>query len=264
MKNPKILVYVSSATRVPHVEGGSHEVGVYLGELVEPLEPLYRAGYEFGFVSPDGNTLTLDKSSLSLALWGFSKKKRQNALDFVETLNTLGMDDPMKLSDLLQDTTTLASYDVLFIPGGHAPMTDVLHKNWMESGELNQDTGELLRHFHENKKITSLICHGPAALGAAPVIDGKWLYDGYNMTCVPMSAEWLTEDKPLMKNTGGHMPDYPKKILKRNGGVIKNTLMGLSIVVEDRELITGQDPFAAKELGKKLKAKIEHSVANQH
>ncbi|MEE8388804.1 MAG: type 1 glutamine amidotransferase domain-containing protein [Acidiferrobacterales bacterium] len=260
MKKPKVLAYVSSATRVPHVEGGSHETGVYLGELVEPLMPLHEAGYEIDFISPDGNTATIDPSSLSLSLWGLSKKKRQKALDFLDTLNSLGLAKPMKLSDLLKDQQKLETYNVLFIPGGHAPMTDILHKNWLESDELNAETGELLQHFHDNNKITSMICHGPAALGAAPVIDGKWIYDGYKMTCVPMFAEWLTEDKPLMKNTGGHMPDYPKKLLKRNGGDMKNTLMGRSLVIEDRELLTGQDPFAAKELGKKLKAKIERAM----
>lgn len=260
MKTPKILVYVSSATKIPHVEGGHHETGVYLGELVEPLEPLHKAGYEIEFVSPDGKTLTIDEGSLSLALWGLSTKKRQRAIEFLETLNSMGLEKPMKLSDLLKDEDKLNSYDVLFIPGGHAPMTDILHKNWMESGELNKETGELLLHFHQNNKITSLICHGPAALGAAPTVNGKWLYEGYKMTCVPMFAEWITEDKPFMKNTGGHMPDYPKIILRRSGGVVKNTLMGMSLVVEDRELITGQDPFAAKELGRKLKAKIDRSL----
>ena len=33
-----ILVYVSSAKTVPYKEGGSHAVGVFLGELTEPLE----------------------------------------------------------------------------------------------------------------------------------------------------------------------------------------------------------------------------------
>ena len=35
-----ILVYVSSARAVPFREGGSHAVGVFLGELTEPLEPI--------------------------------------------------------------------------------------------------------------------------------------------------------------------------------------------------------------------------------
>jgi hypothetical protein len=34
-------------------------------------------------------------------------------------------------------------------------------------------------------------------------------------------------------------------------------LLGRSLIVEDRELITGQDPMAARELGIKLRAKIE-------
>ena len=71
-----------------------------------------------------------------------------------------------------------------------------------------------------------------------------------------MAAEYLTEDIPFF-GIGGHMPDYPVRILERLGGVVKTKMLSLSNVVDDRELITGQDPYSAKELGEKLLAKIE-------
>jgi len=73
-----------------------------------------------------------------------------------------------------------------------------------------------------------------------------------------MAAEWLKEDIPFF-NIGGHMPDYPVHILKRLGGVVHTKMLSKSNVVEDRELITGQDPYSAKELGDKLLAKIERT-----
>ena len=45
MTKAKILVYTSSATRIPLKEGNTHDVGIFLGELAEPLEPLVEAGH---------------------------------------------------------------------------------------------------------------------------------------------------------------------------------------------------------------------------
>ena len=80
------------------------------------------------------------------------------------------------------------------------------------------------------------------------------------MTCVSMAAEKLTEDVPFC-NIGGHMPDYPVRILERLGGNVHTKVLGVSNVVEDRELMTGQDPCSAKELGEKLLQRIERELA---
>ncbi len=257
MAKSKVLVYTSSATKIPLKEGGTYDVGIFLGELVDPIQPLIEAGHEIEFVSPDGKGCIIDKKSYNLTNWGLSKKRMEHAKHFFETkLDELGINNPLKLSELLKDKEKLNSYDVLFIPGGHAPMTDVLHNNWLVNNDLNNETGELLLHFHNNKKITAAICHGTAVLGAAPLINNKWIYEGYNMTCVSMAAEYLTEDIPFF-GIGGHMPDYPVKILEKLGGKVKTKMLSRSNVIDDRELITGQDPYSAIELGEKLLAKIE-------
>jgi putative intracellular protease/amidase len=254
----KVLVYVSSATAVPYREGGQHNVGVFLGELTEPLEPIIKAGHELIFMSPDGNPPHIDKNSYRLLYWGFNKSRVKHADTIKKQLDNLGMSKPHKVSDIIKEG--LDQYDVLFIPGGHAPMTDILYKNWLKGEDLNEETGLVLKHFHDNQKITALICHAPSALGAAPSENGKWIYEGYKMTCVTMFAELLIEDIPPFKVMTGHLPDYPAKILERKGGVLQNKIIPmLSNVVEDRELITGQDPYAAVELGEKLLQKMSRN-----
>ncbi|MBL1220248.1 type 1 glutamine amidotransferase domain-containing protein [Chryseobacterium sp. L7] len=258
MRRNKILVYTSSATKIPLKEGGTHNVGIFLGELVDPIEPLIEAGHEIEFVSPDGKGCIIDEKSYNLSNWGLSKKRMEHAKRYFDTkLQDLGIGSPQKLSDLLNDKEKLNSYDVLFIPGGHAPMTDVLHTDWLVNNNYNKETGKLLFHFHNNNKITAAICHGSAALGSAPFVNDKWIYDGYNMTCVSMAAEYITEDIPFF-GIGGHMPDYPVKILERLGGIVHTKMLSLSNVINDRELITGQDPYSAKELGEKLLDKIKN------
>jgi hypothetical protein len=79
------------------------------------------------------------------------------------------------------------------------------------------------------------------------------------MTCVSLLADRLTEDLPFFNN-GGHMPDYPRPMLERNGGKVSNVMLGKSYVVEDRELITAQDVMSGKEMGAKLLKKIERYI----
>lgn len=257
----KILVYVSSATNVPIKEGGTSEAGIFLGELTEPLMPIHEAGHEFIFITPDGQTPTIDKNSYNIMNWNFSKKRLTKAINFLETLKGLGLNAPLKANSVIDDEESLNSFDGIFIPGGHAPMTDIVFSNWLKSNELNQETGKLLHHFHEKNKPTVAICHGVAALAAAPEMDGKWPYDGYSMTCVTMIVEWLSEDMPFLKTMKGHMPDYPTPMLERKGAMLKQQKIPLlSRVVEDRELLTGQDPFSAQELGQRFKNKIENYI----
>jgi putative intracellular protease/amidase len=251
----KILVYTSSADRIPNRKGGHNKTGTWIPEITHPLTPLYDAGYEFDFATPDGKPCVIDEGAKSLMHWRFSRRRRNIALEFIERLNAKGLTKPMKISGVLANHVLLNSYDALFIPGGHAPMTDVLHKNWIASNDLNEETGQLLQHFHDRGKPTALICHAPAALGAAPYVSGKWTYNGYTMTCVSMFADHLAD-----LYTGGRPPDYPKRILERHGGTVLNSLLGRSFVVEDRELICAQDPFGGEELGEKLLRKIRRYV----
>jgi putative intracellular protease/amidase len=254
----RILVYTSSTDRIPNRKGGSTKTGTWLPEITHPLTPLYDAGYEFDFTTPDGKPCVLDEKAKVLLHWRFSRQRLNTALAFIERLNEKGFSKPMKISGVLADPALLDSYDALFIPGGHAPMTDVLHKNWFASNELNEETGQLLQHFHDRGKATALICHAPAALGAAPYVGGKWIYDGYNMTCVSMFTDRLAD-----LFTGGRPPDYAKRILERHGGKVHNAPLGRSLVVEDRELICAQDPFGGEELGAKLLRKIRRYVEDK-
>jgi putative intracellular protease/amidase len=251
-----ILVYSSSADRIPHRKGGTTPTGTWLPEVTLPLTPLESAGFEFAFATPDGRPCIIDPGARALVHWGFSPARRRAALDFLERLNQRGFDRPMRISEVLASPTLLDSYDALFIPGGHGPMTDILHRNWIVSDELNADTGRLLRHFHETGKPTALICHAPAVLGAAPYLDGRWIYHGYNMTCVSMLADHIAD-----LYTGGRPPDYPARILERHGAIVHNSILGRSLVVEDRELICAQDPFAGEELGNRLLQKVRRYVS---
>jgi putative intracellular protease/amidase len=226
---------------------------------VAPLQPLAEAGHTLCFATPDGKPCVIDETSKHLFFWRFSPARRARALAFAERLKSMGFGKPNRIGDIVADAATLASFDALFVPGGHAPMTDLVFADWRKDNELNGATGALLAHFHAAGKPTALICHAPAALAAAPHVGGKWIYDGYRMTCVSMLADRLLEDVPLF-NAGGHMADYPQRMLERAGGKVSTVMLGVTHVVEDRELLTAQDHMSAQAMGAALLQKIERYV----
>src|SRR6266540_1803979 len=123
------------------------------------------------------------------------------------------------------------------------------------------NSGSRTRSRWRRSPTTGLICHAPAALAAAPRIDGRWIYDCYRMTCIKTAVDRMLEDMPLVRRFQGHIKEYPTEILVAAGAKIEQTKLpaGKKVVV-DRELITGQDPYSAKAMGKAFVDKVFRAV----
>ena len=118
----------------------------------------------------------------------------------------------------------------------------------------------MLRHFHAEAKTTAFLCHGPVALTAAmpkakefrqALVDGDadgaaaaaagWQYAGYRMTVFSDDEEKWAEQNIL---DGDGVEFNPADALAAAGGTVETKEMFKSHVVQDRELITGQNPFS--------------------
>ena len=107
--------------------------------------------------------------------------------------------------------------------------------------------GSLLHKAHERAMPTVSICHGPSTLLAATKTAGKaFPYAGYKAVCFTAATDRFT---PLLGYLPGRMPWHPAAKLAEHGVTITNYVERGSICV-DRELITGDSPFAANQLGK--------------
>lgn len=129
--------------------------------------------------------------------------------------------------------------------------------------------GRLLADFHQRNKTTALVCHGPIALlSMLPDADGfvaklesgampatpKWIYSGYQMTVISNQEE--EQAKPLLG--GGEMKFYPQTALQQAGAQFSSsTTPWTGHVVMDRELITGQNPASALEVGQRLVERLK-------
>jgi putative intracellular protease/amidase len=247
----KVLVLVSSGHGLPLKDGKVYTgAGYYLNELTVPVRALMKEGYEITFANPKGNTPQMDVHSAVADFFGGDEAKLQDYLKFRDTLT--GLESPTRISDVI--ASGLDQYDAVFVPGGHGPMMDLLD---------DPDAGTVLRHFHKTSKPTAVLCHGPISLLSAlpnskEVVDALaagdtagarakaqgWIYSGYKMTIFSTAEEQQRE--PL--EIGGKVLFYPDFALRTAGGDVSVVEPWKSHVLQDRELISGQNPFSDQAL----------------
>ena len=155
-----VLVLLSDEAVLDLKGGKQFATGFYANELMQPVKKLIDAGHtlmaQLKITSADASPVV---SLARVAQQGYEK------------------------------------YDAVFVPGGHAPMQDLVR---------SPQVGQLLAHFHANGKPTALVCHGPAALVAAMKQPGRfvaalekgaaakaeqWAYAGYKMTVLSNAEE---------------------------------------------------------------------------
>ncbi|MGA9355624.1 MAG: type 1 glutamine amidotransferase domain-containing protein [Terriglobales bacterium] len=251
----KVLVLVSSGRGLPLKDGKVYKgAGYYLNELTVPVRALMKEGYEITFANPKGNTPQVDVNSEVAGFFGGDAAKLEDYMLFRDGLT--GLRDPSRISDVI--TSGLDQYDAVFVPGGHGPMIDLLD---------DPDAGTVMRHFHETSKPTAVLCHGPisllsalpnskefvAALSAGDAAGARakaqgWIYAGYKMTIFSTAEEQQRE--PL--EIGGKVLFYPDFALSTAGGDVSVLAPWSSYVLQDRELISGQNPFSDEALLKLL------------
>ncbi|KAI0747660.1 ThiJ/PfpI family protein [Daedaleopsis nitida] len=240
----KVLIILSDANQfaLKKPDGSlSHEdTGVFLTELAKPLGQILDAGYEVVFASPTGKTPSVDPLSESLLVYfgkWWEKRKDQELLRRTDI--EVGFRSPRPFSSISDEE--LRSFDGVFIPGGHAPISDL--------GD-NPELGRILCHFHNEHKATAVICHGPYALLStkfAPNSAG-FAYKGYKLT------SWSdAEEKLVEKMKGGEVPSKVETTLREEGAEML-TGMGKKMggITVDREVVSGANPMAANALGTKF------------
>ncbi|MGP3732582.1 type 1 glutamine amidotransferase domain-containing protein [Streptomyces sp. GDS52] len=224
----KVLFVVTGATYLVLKDGTRYATGYWAEEFAQPYKAITEAGHEVVVATPDGVTPTVDMMSLRPAMAG----GEEGALELEAVIRSAEvMRRPIKLSDVrLQD------YDAVYLPGGHGPMQDL---------SVDADAGRILTGQLASGKPLAIVCHAPAAM-LATRIHGESPFKGYRVTGFTNEEEeavgladrtqWLLEDE-----------------LKEKVGVeYSRGEMWKPYVVEDRNLITGQNPHSAEVLAERL------------
>lgn len=244
MASKKLLIIVSDADSFPlHNTGKEGKTiqqnsGFFLSELAKPLQKFLEAGYEVTFASPEGKEPTPDPLSTSLAAFAGNWYERQREQELIEKMKREnGFSRPRKFSEI--SDSELEQYSGVFIPGGHAPLSDL--------GD-NPELGRILLHFHQSKKATGALCHGPwAFLSTKYGPGGEFAYKGYKLTC------WSDVEEGLMETVFRGEIDKCESTLRENGAeMVEGVAKSLGSITVDREVVTGDNPLSANAIGDKM------------
>ena len=258
----KVLVILSSASTLEIRDGKTFKTGFYLDELVVPLRKIVAAGFSPVFANPKGNAVSFAPDSNNAMFFCGDDGARAEAVRYVQGLAELQA--PKTFSQILEGG--LDAYVGVFIPGGHAPLQDL--------GQ-DLDLGTILKAFHQASKPTAVLCHGPIALvstvldpvgfhqamaasdwQAASGLAAGWPYAGYRLT-VFSSAE----ESNLEGMVGGRLLYHASDALAQAGAHVDRVAAFHANVIEDRELVSGQQPFSSHELGDAFVAKLQAATA---
>lgn len=257
----KVLVVMSSAQELDLREGKKYQTGYYLNEFVVPYRKLVESGYEPVIANPNGDQPAMDGNSNNAMFFGGDDAARAEALKYAESIEQLKR--PKTLASVVAEGTE--GYAGLFIPGGHAPMADLI---------TDKNLGKILVSFHSTDRPTGIICHGPIVLlSALPdpdafvqsliTNDGKanslaqgWPYAGYRLTVFSTGEEQALEGP---NGLGGYVQFYPVNALAEAGAHVDSVANWHSNVIVDRELVTGQNPMSAPAFADALIEKLNAS-----
>lgn len=208
-KSAKILMVV---TNTDHFDE-HHKTGVWFEEFAIPYLAFEKEGYFVTVASLKGGKAPLDPAS-------------DNLIDDIKW---------NKAKKALEDTTPLESidytfYDAIVLPGGHGPMFDLAKSELL---------GEIVSFFDEKKKIIAAVCHGPAGLLTAEK-DGKPFVSGRTLTA-------FTNEEEIAYKKDQLTPFMLEDALVERGAVFENGGVGAVNVIQDGNLITGQN-FQSAEL----------------
>lgn len=224
----KILMVLTSHSALGNT---GKKTGFWLEEFAAPYYVFKDAGAEVVLASPAGGQPPLDPKSdlpdFQTALTARFKtdKVAQNALANTVKLETVSQED----------------FDTVFYPGGHGPLWDLAESS---------TSIELIESFNRAGKPVAFVCHAPGVLRHVKNNQGELLIKGRNVTGFTNSEEdavelthvvpFLIEDEFIA--AGAHYSKGPD---------------WMPYIVEDGNLITGQNPASSEAVAAALLKKVQ-------
>ncbi|MGW3109240.1 type 1 glutamine amidotransferase domain-containing protein [Streptomyces sp. NPDC001100] len=224
----KVLFVVSGATYWVLKDGSRYATGYWAEEFAAPYKAITEAGHDVVVATPNGVTPNVDMMSLRPSMAG----GEQGALELEQIIRSAEvMRRPLQLSDV-----RLEDYDAVYLPGGHGPMSDL----WLDA-----DVGRILTAQLASGKPLAIVCHGPASI-LATRIHGKSPFNGRRITC-------FTDEEEEAVGLASSAPWLLETELKEKIGVdFSRGEIWKPYMVEDQNLITGQNPASAAVLAERL------------
>lgn len=222
-KNMKVLFVLTSHDKLGDT---GKKTGFWVEEFASPYYTLLDKGATITIATPKGGAAPIDPSSDSPdAATEATERFDKDADAKAKIANT------NKLSDMNAD-----DFDAVFYPGGHGPLWDLAN---------DKTSIALIEKFNSQNKPVAFVCHAPAALKGVKNVDGTPLVKGKKVT-------GFTNTEEAAVGLTDVVPFLVEDMLKENGGIYSKKDDWAVYVLQDGNLITGQNPASSELVAEKL------------
>lgn len=219
----KILMVLTSHSRLGNT---GEKTGFWLEEFAAPYYTFKDAGATITLASPLGGQPPLDPKS---------------DIPETQTEDTQRFKNDPAAQKILAHTLKLgevsaSDFDAVFYPGGHGPLWDLAE---------DPSSIALIEATLAAGKPIALVCHAPGVLRRVKATNGQSVVQGKTVTGFTNTEEQaagLTEIVPFLV----------EDMLKKNGGDYSKAADWKPYVVQDGQLITGQNPASSAPAAKEL------------
>ncbi|PLV63719.1 type 1 glutamine amidotransferase domain-containing protein [Erwinia sp. B116] len=219
----KILMVLTS-----HAELGNtgKKTGFWLEEFAAPYFVFKDAGAEVVLASPAGGQPPLDpKSDLPEFQTPMTERFKVDSAAQQALANTVKL-----------ETINQQDFDSVFYPGGHGPLWDLAE---------SATSIALIESFNRAGKPIGFVCHAPGALRHVKAANGAPLIQGKRVTGFTNGEEAAVELTDVV-------PFLIEDEFIRLGAHYQKGPDWAPFVLEDGNLITGQNPGSSEDVAKAL------------
>lgn len=215
-----ILFIVTSTNKTGK---GKHDAGYEFSEIADPYFEFIKKGFTVDFASILGGAPPyVGYNPAKEISRNFINSNGFKRLNFSHKLNTIDV----------------SAYDAIFFPGGLGLMTDMVN---------NPLVKDIIKNASENGKVIGAVCHGPSALLNVILSDGSNLLENKRINSFTKAEEEIEEH-----TLGDVIPFMLDEELIKQGAVFSHTKPFESYVINDKNLVTGQNPASASNVALKM------------
>ncbi len=200
---------------------GRH-TGFWLEEFATPYYIFKDSGAQITLASPKGGLPPIDPTS--------EQDEYQSASTVRFKSDEAGQTFLANTCSLDQISTE--EFDAVFYPGGHGPLWDLVDNTY---------SIQIIETMFAASKPVSAICHGPCVFKNANRQDGSPIVQNKNVTCFTNSEEEAVQLSSVV-------PFLVEDMLRENGANFSYANNFEYHCVQDRNLITGQNPASSTQL----------------
>lgn len=225
----KILIFVTNHATLGETDEAN---GTFAPEITHALHEITGAGFDYDLVSIKGGVAPLygtDMEGDDLNSRVLADENFQNRINNTIPVDQINVDD----------------YDGIFYPGGFGLLTDLAS---------NKDVAALSAKHYENGGVLSAVCHGPAGLLPIKLSNGEALLSQVSVT-------GFTREEEVDFGTIEKIPFLLEESLARTAKNYSKTRPWGEHLVEDKRVITGQNPASAGAVGRALVKALKNTQA---